>query len=153
MPPARRSYIRQKHPFWNATGGSDHFYFTINDRGACNLNSSHAELWAPIKLVHFGAFSSNITRDLNYTRNYEGRGHRGYGCFDPTRDIVVAPSHESVASQAAFTYYSPHGRQQFEQKRSVLLAFAGAGELLLQGRLHEGNAACLRAGNGMRAGM
>jgi hypothetical protein len=35
-----------------------------SDRSACNLNASVAEVWAPIKLVHFGAFSANMSRDL-----------------------------------------------------------------------------------------
>ncbi len=70
------SYIRQKHPYWDASGGGDHFYFALNDRGACALNSTHSELWAPIKLVHFGAFTGNASRDLSY--NLPGRTHAGW---------------------------------------------------------------------------
>jgi hypothetical protein len=62
------SYIRRQHPYWNATGGSDHFYFALNDRGACTLNVTHSELWAPIKLVHFGAYSKNVSGELGITR-------------------------------------------------------------------------------------
>jgi hypothetical protein len=59
-----RRHIRERFPYWNASGGTDHFYFAVNDRGACTLNSTLPEVWAPIKLVHFGAFSKNVRRDL-----------------------------------------------------------------------------------------
>jgi hypothetical protein len=61
-------HIREQHPYWNATGGLDHFYFALNDRGACSLNTTRSELWAPIKLVHFGAYSKNVTGELGIVK-------------------------------------------------------------------------------------
>ncbi len=111
------------HPHYNATGGTDHFYFSLNDRGACILNSTAADLWAPIKLVHFGAFSSNITTDLGLAPYIKGR--QGYGCFQPGKDVVVAPHHQHLAALAGVTYSTDAGRKQFNAKREILLAFAG----------------------------
>lgn len=121
--PPRHRYIRQAHPHYNASGGTDHFYFSLNDRGACILNSSASDLWSPIKLVHFGAFSSNITSDLGLAPYIKGR--QSYGCFQPGKDVVVAPHHPNLAALAGVTYNTDAGKKQFNAKREILLAFAG----------------------------
>ncbi len=72
LTPAARSctrrHIRERFPYWNASGGADHFYFALNDRGACTLNTTQPDVWAPIKLVHFGAYSKNVSGELGITR-------------------------------------------------------------------------------------
>jgi hypothetical protein len=121
LPPHR--YLRQAHPYFNASGGSDHFYFSLNDRGACILNSSDSDLWAPIKLVHFGAYSGNLTTDLGLDPWIKGR--LDYGCFQPGKDIVVAPHQQNLASMAHETFTTEAGRKRFSKQKEVLLAFAG----------------------------
>ena len=129
-----------------------------SDRGACNLNSTLPELWAPIKLVHFGAYSKDVKRDLhietiddkvgagcscparsvtlhgNHSPSCSGHqakpllaqvGRDGYGCFQPEKDIVVAPYHDQLAEIAHNTYNTEEGRKAFEAERPILLAFAG----------------------------
>jgi hypothetical protein len=87
------------------------------------MNTNHHLLWAPIKLVHFGAFSANLSSDMHL--NIKGR--QGYGCFRPDKDVVLAPTNEWLLGLAQATYLSEEGRREFDsaQERPVLLAFAG----------------------------
>jgi hypothetical protein len=52
-------------------------------------------------------------------------GKGSFGCFHPIKDIVVAPYHDMLASAAATTYLTPHGKARLEGERPILLAFAG----------------------------
>ncbi|KXZ42907.1 hypothetical protein GPECTOR_112g277 [Gonium pectorale] len=64
-------YIRTNWPFYNRTGGRDHFYFMTGDRGTC-----HVPRWMQdecIKVVHFGMQKERLAwMDI---RNQE------YGCI------------------------------------------------------------------------
>jgi hypothetical protein len=135
-----------------------------------------AEVWAPIKLVHFGAFSANMSRDLLLgpdEEHPEGFGQQpctpaiatagpaswlrcmllrltraasvgstppnarplillclpagrpGYGCFDPAKDVMLAPYSDELAHAAHETFETEAGKQRLEGERPILLAFAG----------------------------
>ncbi|KAL4449411.1 hypothetical protein ABPG77_007055 [Micractinium sp. CCAP 211/92] len=76
-------HIKHAHPWWNRTGGRDHFFWTPADRGACHLSG---EAMDAIKLTHFG---SSATPDNHGTM--PPYGHRSYGCAHPLRDVVAVP--------------------------------------------------------------
>jgi hypothetical protein len=52
-------------------------------------------------------------------------GRPGYGCFDPAKDVVLAPYSGDLARVAQETFETEKGRQRLESKRPILLAFAG----------------------------
>ncbi|KAI3430530.1 hypothetical protein D9Q98_005123 [Chlorella vulgaris] len=83
-------HINSSYPFWNRTGGKDHFFWLTNDRGACALTG----LAQPaIKLTHFGL----------HTRNGSVEGwdpasivDHEFGCHHPLRDVVMPPHDSSL---------------------------------------------------------
>jgi hypothetical protein len=53
-------------------------------------------------------------------------GRPGYGCFDPAKDVMLAPYCGDLAHVAKETFQTESGRQRMESKRPILLAFAGS---------------------------
>ncbi|KAL4427766.1 hypothetical protein ABPG75_001855 [Micractinium tetrahymenae] len=76
-------HIKMNYPYWNRTGGRDHFVWAPADRGACGLTGLGQDL---IRIVHFG---HHTTPD-----NFGPVGHVGHpehGCFHPLKDVVAVP--------------------------------------------------------------
>ncbi|GIL47860.1 hypothetical protein Vafri_4498, partial [Volvox africanus] len=72
-------HIRQQWPFYNRSGGRDHFVFMPGDRASC-----HSDRWLQdeiIKVVHFGMQKKNLT--------WLGIENKDYGCIQTKRDLVV----------------------------------------------------------------
>ncbi|KAL4449410.1 hypothetical protein ABPG77_007054 [Micractinium sp. CCAP 211/92] len=90
-------HIKHAYPYWNRTGGRDHFFWMTNDRGACYLSG---EALDAVKIVHFG---SSATPDNHGT--LPPWGHRSYGCVHPLRDVVAVPHqpHDTVWLQHTAT--------------------------------------------------
>lgn len=84
-------YVKHQHPYWNATNGTDHFFWTVTDRGACYLQG---EAQNAIKLLHFGMTS---TPDW-HSPVFPHAGHHDYGCTHPLRDVVTMP-HDMYGGQ------------------------------------------------------
>ncbi|KAL4427764.1 hypothetical protein ABPG75_001853 [Micractinium tetrahymenae] len=81
-------HIKHSYPYWNRTGGRDHFFWTPADRGACHLSGEPMDA---VKITHFG---STATPDNHGTMPpYGHRGERSlrYGCAHPLRDVVAVP--------------------------------------------------------------
>lgn len=74
----------QKYPYWNRTGGRDHFFFAGADRGSCHLYGLSA---LAVKLSHFGYY---LPDPKNSTANtIRQRGTPGWSCHLPQRDVQV----------------------------------------------------------------
>lgn len=48
------SHVRQAWPFFNRTGGADHFVWLPGDFGACEVSEQEPELAGLIKITHWG---------------------------------------------------------------------------------------------------
>ncbi|KAL4421569.1 hypothetical protein ABPG75_010860 [Micractinium tetrahymenae] len=84
-------HVKHRHPYWNATNGTDHFLWSTTDRGGCYLQGDAQNA---IKLVHFG-----MTSTPNWhSPVFPHVGHPNYGCTHPLRDVVTPP-HDLYASQ------------------------------------------------------
>ncbi|KAG2494879.1 hypothetical protein HYH03_007118 [Edaphochlamys debaryana] len=111
-------HIQENYPFWNRSGGRDHFYFMTGDRGTC-----HASRWlqdSAIKLVHFGLQK----RDMGWP----DISNKEYGCIQVKRDLVVPPINQflDILPTGAADYYQriqqTGGR---DENRTLLFGFAG----------------------------
>eukprot|EP00775_Hariotina_reticulata_P004063 gene4063-4310_t len=98
------TWVREAHPFFNRTGGRDHFFWLPNDR--CG---GAAIVWQ--------AENSPLPGDFRVMPD------QGAACYKPQRDIVAAPysyQQETLAKETFATYdpnYIPQGK---------LLFFAGS---------------------------
>lgn len=77
-------HIRTSYKHWNRTQGRDHFLWAPQDRGGCHLTGLALQ---PIKIMHFGMYSSDVQKAKIST--VRQRGAKGYGCYHPMRDIVA----------------------------------------------------------------
>ncbi|GFR40869.1 hypothetical protein Agub_g1520 [Astrephomene gubernaculifera] len=111
-------YVRENWPFYNRTGGRDHFFFLTGDRGTC-----HVPRWMQdggIKLVHFGMQHSGL--------NWGGVHNKEYACVQVKRDLVIPPLNMFNELLPAHTrgYYervvADGGR---DANRTLLFFFAG----------------------------
>ncbi|GAX86293.1 hypothetical protein CEUSTIGMA_g13705.t1 [Chlamydomonas eustigma] len=118
-------YISTTYPFWNRTGGKDHFWWMTGDQGACWMPEDLMR--NPIKLVHFGLTGSNLTwrdppRDLHLDKEY--------GCILPERDIVTPPvvhnKFPNTGKSIDLFKTILENRGSDARLRKLLLFFAGA---------------------------
>ncbi|KAG2484066.1 hypothetical protein HYH03_017086 [Edaphochlamys debaryana] len=111
------SYVRQTWPFWNRTGGTDHFMFFTGDRGACDVPRWMQD--TIIKVVHFGMSHTG----LNWTVIH----NHDYACVQVKRDLVVPPLALGPlfpeASRALYEELVASGGR--DPVRTKLLTFAG----------------------------
>ncbi|PSC75115.1 exostosin-like glycosyltransferase [Micractinium conductrix] len=77
-------HLKHTYPYWNRTGGRDHFYWTPADRGSCHVREPLAH--DAIRIQHFGMHNPAGT-----TGHFPHLGHPAYGCFHPLRDVVSPP--------------------------------------------------------------
>ncbi|KAG2486339.1 hypothetical protein HYH03_015043 [Edaphochlamys debaryana] len=109
------NYVRQNWPFYNRSGGADHFVWTVGDRGSCFLDR-----WIQddvIKVVHFGMqVQDHPWRDVR---------NRDYGCLQLKRDVVAPPHSDMFLDQAAGIYRDLEANQGRDPARTKLLVFAG----------------------------
>jgi len=83
-------FIQQEYPYWNITGGRDHFMWLLSDRGPCLLQREQQD--SAIKIVHFG---------LN-VYNSSWVDNKDYGCIKHERDIVAVPNLDVFQSRWPF---------------------------------------------------
>lgn len=105
-------YIKDKYHYWNNTGGKDHIIWTSGDRGACLLDG---DATAAIKLTHYGRYGIQGGKHL---------------CYEPSRDVVVAPPFQDHWKIAQKTYGSVNefnftGHEFWKKKKNRILFFAG----------------------------
>ncbi|KAG2491281.1 hypothetical protein HYH03_010287 [Edaphochlamys debaryana] len=108
-------YVRHTWPFYNRSGGADHFVFIPGDRGACGL-----QRWLMddvIKVVHFGLQHKD--------HPWEDLHNKDYGCLQLKRDVVVPPSDEVFVDQARDIYRDLVANGGRDPSRTKLLVFAG----------------------------
>lgn len=113
------SWVRSEHPFFNRTGGRDHFLWLPNDRGACWVDPRDPLLANVIKVVHFGFHQHNT----KLPGDFQLMPQKGEACFEPERDIVAAPysyKQEAIANET----YSSFDPNAIPSER--LLFFAGS---------------------------
>jgi hypothetical protein len=65
------SWVRSTHPFYNRTGGKDHFFWLANDQGGCWIPPDDPLLAAPAKIVHFGFHGWNTKLPGDYQVNHQ----------------------------------------------------------------------------------
>ncbi|EFJ48508.1 acetylglucosaminyltransferase [Volvox carteri f. nagariensis] len=112
-------YIRTKWPFYNRTGGRDHFVFFTGDRASC-----HFQRWiqdSVIKVVHFGMQHRNLT--------WNEISNRDYACIQNKRDLVVPPRTVNLGPLLP-SFSTPYykwlvSNQGYDGNRTLLFFFAG----------------------------
>lgn len=78
-------HIKTTWPYWNRTGGRDHFIWASGDRGACWWRTGQpTEL---IRIVHFGMHST----PSNHHEHFGHLGRTDVGCYHPLKDVVTVP--------------------------------------------------------------
>ncbi|EFJ41257.1 acetylglucosaminyltransferase [Volvox carteri f. nagariensis] len=111
-------YVRTKWPFYNRTGGRDHFYFLTGDRGACSTPRWLQD--SCIKLVHFGLQGEELPGT--------GVPNREYGCVQVKRDLVIPPINlftDLVPSETQAYYKWLVSKKGYDSNRKLLFFFAG----------------------------
>ncbi|KAG2492559.1 hypothetical protein HYH03_009221 [Edaphochlamys debaryana] len=112
-------HVRRTWPFYNRSGGADHFLFAPGDLGSC-----HMHRWMQddvIKVVHFGMQVRNSW--------WADIANKEYGCMQIKRDLVVPPTHTMFLGEAADTWRALEASGGRDPNRTRLLVFAGvAGE-------------------------
>ncbi|PSC72509.1 exostosin-like glycosyltransferase isoform B [Micractinium conductrix] len=83
-------HVRQAHPFFNRTGGRDHFFWHPSDRGGCYM-FGHAE--RAIKVLQFGWSGDPRTSLMEDVRE---RTKTSYSCYHPLRDVIAATHDNAV---------------------------------------------------------
>ena len=96
------TYISKKHPFFNRTQGTDHFFWLPNDLGACWLAPDDSLLSRAIKVVHWGFHQY----DTDLPGDFQLMPRKGFGCFHPQRDVVASPYYPNQETLAKTTYAS-----------------------------------------------
>ncbi|KAG2425771.1 hypothetical protein HXX76_013396 [Chlamydomonas incerta] len=109
-------YVATTWPFWNRTGGRDHFFFMDNDRGSCHLPRDLQD--GPIKLVHFGLQAPDMDWST-FTNNPQ------YACVQVKRDLVIPPFMDFPRIAADYYKWLPAAGGA-DPDRTNLLFFAGS---------------------------
>lgn len=118
-------YISSRYPYWNRTGGKDHFWWLTQDGGACALYEkpgNDALTDRPIKVVHFGLSGKGTA--WRYSVDPE------YGCLRPERDVVVPPVADYAIVKEGRTrerFRNATLRKGYDGDRKWLFFFGGRG--------------------------
>ncbi|PSC74977.1 exostosin-like glycosyltransferase [Micractinium conductrix] len=112
-------HIKHTYPYWNRTGGRDHFLFVPADRGACHIGGVGKELiFDPIKIVHFGMHTLP-----GHKGPFPHHGHPTYGCYNPLRDVVNVPNWPEASSVLGDT--GQYTVDELLKQKKSLFFFAG----------------------------
>ncbi|MEW5298035.1 MAG: hypothetical protein WDW36_001199 [Sanguina aurantia] len=116
-------YISSAYPYWDKHQGRDHFIFTPADRGSCyEPEESHTM----IKLTHFGYHAATVPHGGDTHAIQPEPTDAQDGCFNPQRDVVVPPLHESGLEGAAPIYSQVLKNKGVDPRRTTLLLFSGS---------------------------
>ena len=93
--PALQGYIQARYPYWNRSGGSDHYFFTGQDMGGCWVPPA---LSSAMIVSHFGFLGSTLDwinspmwQLARHSRSgwYPGRNPSQTPCYARKKDVVV----------------------------------------------------------------
>lgn len=88
------AYLREKHPFYDATAGRDHVWFLSRDKGGCAEWGPADDVATAIKIQHFC-----------YRGEAEGGTFGWLGkCFDKRKDVCTSPYYDLALQEANKTY-------------------------------------------------
>ncbi|PSC75169.1 exostosin-like glycosyltransferase [Micractinium conductrix] len=110
-------HIRHEYPYWNRTGGRDHFFWLPADRGACHVRSDPL-FFDAIKVTHFGMHTVP-----GHKGPFPHAGHPSYGCHHPLRDVVNVPNWPP--DQETYPLTKELTVDQLLEKKKTLFFFAG----------------------------
>ena len=96
-------YVKNNFPFWNRTGGRDHFFLTTGDRASCYLNFNESK--SAIKVTHFGYYDRGTEKSPMVIASVQ-RNNPDWGCYHPLRDVVIPCLQRHVAKFAKDTYFN-----------------------------------------------
>ncbi|KAG2436914.1 hypothetical protein HXX76_006433 [Chlamydomonas incerta] len=112
------NHIRSRWPFWDRSGGRDHFYFMTGDRGTCHLPRELQD--QAIKVVHWGMQRAGI--------DWIGLDNKDYACIQLKRDLVVPPLNmftEILPTDTVKLYQTVALNAGRDPSRTLLFFFAG----------------------------
>lgn len=115
-------YVRSNYPFFDRSGGRDHFVWTPGDRASCMLRTP--EVRALIKLTHFGYFDHWKGVGATEMVIKDARINGEWGCYHPLRDVVMPPYVIEGAGWVNATYHSGK-KSKIRGDRPNLFFFAG----------------------------
>lgn len=118
-------YVQERFPFFNRTGGRDHFIWTTGDRGSCFLPRKLSPL---IHITLFGMHASTRPGAPKTFLEAQPSLHPDYGCFHPKKDILAAPWYDHMAgsAEAPALYYKLQEDKGEDKERNLLFFFAGS---------------------------
>ncbi|PNW85856.1 hypothetical protein CHLRE_03g202550v5 [Chlamydomonas reinhardtii] len=113
-------HVKTAWPFYNRSGGRDHFIFLTGDRGACHMPRDMQD--SMIKVVHFGMQKQG----LNWTSMEH---NKEYGCIRMRQDLVVPPhpnDHKPLWPVGAAAYFQRIAAAGgHDAGRNITFLFAG----------------------------
>ncbi|KAG2447967.1 hypothetical protein HYH02_006996 [Chlamydomonas schloesseri] len=120
-------YVSRRYPWFNASGGRDHFVWTTGDRGSCYVPTGLS------RVIHVTLFG--LHADLNpgghngsTFLNPQPLHHRSYACFHPKKDVLAAPWYDHMvgSTEAPDVYRKVVEAGGQAPERDLLFFFAGS---------------------------
>ncbi|GLI67688.1 hypothetical protein VaNZ11_011952 [Volvox africanus] len=121
---AALKYVIVNFPYFNASGGADHFVWTTGDRGACYLPRNLSRV---IFLTLFG-LHANLRDNATTFLHPRPEHHPNWGCVHPKKDVVVAPWYDNMvgSEEAPRVYENLVAAEGESPERYLLFFFAGS---------------------------
>ncbi|MEW5312012.1 MAG: hypothetical protein WDW38_003676 [Sanguina aurantia] len=116
-------YISSTYPYWNKQQGRDHFMSSRQRTGGPATNRKSHSM---IKLTHFGYHATTVPHNGDTHAIQPEPTDSQDGCFNPQRDVVVPPLHESGLEGAAPIYKEIAENKGVDPRRTTLLLFSGS---------------------------
>ncbi|KAG2489756.1 hypothetical protein HYH03_011708, partial [Edaphochlamys debaryana] len=117
-------YVRMTYPYYNASGGRDHFVWATGDRGVCYVSRKLSQV---IFVTLFGLHASVRPGSPRTFLDPKPSAHPDWGCFHPGKDVTPAPYNDNspFAIKARSLYAEIAAAQGAAPERDVLFFFAG----------------------------
>ncbi|KAG2493507.1 hypothetical protein HYH03_008323 [Edaphochlamys debaryana] len=118
------NYVAQNYPYYNRSGGRDHFLWATGDRGVCYVPQNISKV---MYVTLFGLHAFMYDGDnATFLRPLPTR-HAAHGCFDPRKDIMAPPWYDNKLglSNAPAVYEELVANNGSDPGRDILFFFAG----------------------------
>ncbi|KAG2431211.1 hypothetical protein HXX76_009739 [Chlamydomonas incerta] len=120
-------YVANRYPWFNASGGRDHFVWTTGDRGSCYVPTALSRV---IHVTLFGLHADLNPSGHNGTTFLDPQPlhHRSYACFHPKKDVLAAPWYDHMvgSTEAPDVYRRVAEAAGAAPERDLLFFFAGS---------------------------
>ncbi|KAK9814866.1 hypothetical protein WJX73_000785 [Symbiochloris irregularis] len=119
-------FIRQKHPFWNASAGKDHLWILTQDHGFCGFaegEQTHDEIASSVILTHWGLTTPETPCSLR----------------DRLQMFNSCPRRATVAAAAALGRMTPLNLPCFQPAKDAVIPSTAWDDLIFVDKHHPNN--------------